>query len=73
MAAQSWILMMDHASLFTKVVHPYLPKWYILIYQLWYIPIYQLWYIAIYRLHNANLRELFVENVVLPTIIGLTV
>jgi hypothetical protein len=25
--------MMDHASLFTKIVHPYLPKLYILIYR----------------------------------------
>jgi hypothetical protein len=25
--------MMDHASLFTEIVHPYLPKLYILIYQ----------------------------------------
>lgn len=25
--------MMDHASLFTEIVHPYLPKWYITIYR----------------------------------------
>src|SRR5450432_601124 len=35
-------LMMDHASLFTETVHPYLPKLYITIYQLLYIAIYRL-------------------------------
>ena len=36
--------MIDHTSLFTEIVHPYLPKLYITIYQLWYIAIYRLQY-----------------------------
>jgi hypothetical protein len=39
--------MMDHASLFTEIVHSYLPKQYILIYHKNYI--------AIYRLHRISI------------------
>jgi site-specific recombinase XerD len=50
MAAQSWIfndgscilIYQNCTSLFTEVVHSYLPKLYITIYQLWYIAIYRL-------------------------------
>ena len=53
------LLMMDHASLFTEIVHPYLPKL--------YITIYQLSYIAIYRLHFYSLLATCKNYHVTPT------